>query len=79
MTSSDELLLEIARREGWLSAVQEAAAAEVRRADASVEFGQPRSLARVLIDQGIFSERDACGWLAVEFGLSVVELAGLRV
>jgi len=77
-TAAAEFAVELARRQGRVTAEQVAAAAERQEASAD-EFGQTRSLTACLLETGAITERGLAELLAAEFGLEFVRLDGVRI
>ncbi|MCF3652026.1 GspE/PulE family protein [Synoicihabitans lomoniglobus] len=77
MTSTDEFVIELVRREELVTAAQlEAAEA---RLNAVIDAGEePPSLAAMLVDQGATTEAALCAVMSAELDLPVIELAGVR-
>ncbi|MDB4473387.1 GspE/PulE family protein [Opitutaceae bacterium] len=72
-----EFVIELACREGRLSAAQ-VEQAEATRAEAADEFGELPSLAATVVELGLVGEADLSELLAGELGMPFVRLTGYR-
>lgn len=72
-----EFVIELACREGRLSAAQ-VEQAEAARAESADEFGELPSLAATVVKLGLMDEADLSELLAVELGMPFMRLTGYR-